>query len=269
MVSDISKYKSHPNKKLSVHIEGVLNKVQKRTSLKIAEISAIFHDLGKINPHFQKKLNDQFTDNEYSKHSYLSVYSFLCFGKSNPKEFKDILKGDLSNLWSIVAIIAHHHGNLPNFNRGILNETLKRSLEKFILTKPYLPFSQFLNIEMEFLHEEFSQNENSNIFDVISFDNEKWKENALINFMQTQFAFAALIEADKRDAAELNNFYFDLKIENSVNELSASLSETFEKFKSETPLNKLRTEIRIEAVKGISEALKKHQEALSGIRFRI
>lgn len=79
MVSDISKYKSHPDKRLPVHIEGVLKKVQKRTSLKIAEVAAIFHDLGKINPNFQRKLE---TDSDYENQGYeesIHIYRFIPF----------------------------------------------------------------------------------------------------------------------------------------------------------------------------------------------
>ena len=55
MVSDLN-YKSHPDKQLEDHIYGVITKSHKYTSLPIAEIAALFHDLGKINPNFQKKL---------------------------------------------------------------------------------------------------------------------------------------------------------------------------------------------------------------------
>ena len=54
----------------------VITKSHKYTSLPIAEIAALFHDLGKINPNFQKKL-EGLAVNEYSKHSYLSVLAFF------------------------------------------------------------------------------------------------------------------------------------------------------------------------------------------------
>ena len=47
MVSDLS-YKSHPDKQLEDHIYGVITKSHKYTSLPIAEIAALFHDLGKV-----------------------------------------------------------------------------------------------------------------------------------------------------------------------------------------------------------------------------
>ena len=62
---DISTYRSHPNKSLLDHTQGVLEGVQLRTNSKVAEIAAIFHDVGKLNPNFQKKLDGE-NEKEYS-----------------------------------------------------------------------------------------------------------------------------------------------------------------------------------------------------------
>jgi CRISPR-associated endonuclease/helicase Cas3 len=264
MVSDISIYKSHPSKELLVHIIGVLKKSQRRTDLKNAEIAAIFHDVGKINPNFQVKINPDFPNehnpkgSSYDEHSYLSVYAFLCFGKSNRQEFSSMLQNDLANLWSIVALIAHHHGNLPDFDKSILKETPLKKLEEFIKQNPVLPIAKFLEQGLKFVQSNFSLNETIQIFDAVVFKQDIWKNKALQNFMQTQFAFSSLIEADKRDASDNDSYYFEDNIVQSKIELINSLSSTFSKFKSETPLNKLRTQIRQEAVEGISIALKRN-----------
>lgn len=265
MVSDIDTYKSHPDKELSVHIKGVLKKSQRNTDLKIAEIAAVFHDLGKMNPNFQQKINSNFPEqlvpkkSKYDEHSYLSVYAFLCFGKSHPQKFRSILQNDFSNLWSIVASIAHHHGNLPDFDKSILKETPIKKLDEFIKQSPVLPVAKFLKQTLKFSQLDFSLNESIQIFDAVTFKYEIWKNNALQNFMQTQFAFSALIEADKRDASNNENYNFDSHVSKSRNELAISLNSTFSKFKSETPLNKLRTEIREEAVNGVRKALHKNK----------
>lgn len=59
MVS-IDNYLSHPDKKLSAHIQGVVKSVEGMTSSKVAKVAAIFHDMGKLNPNFQKNLQKIF-----------------------------------------------------------------------------------------------------------------------------------------------------------------------------------------------------------------
>src|SRR5215470_13591434 len=86
---------SHPTKPLERHLVGVARKVLRRTedlptslNLKIAEVAAIFHDLGKINPNFQAKLNN-IRPKGYSGHSYLSAYALFCFALSNQIKVKE------------------------------------------------------------------------------------------------------------------------------------------------------------------------------------
>ena len=76
-MSDITAYKSHPDKSLIEHINGVVKNVSSRTDSIIAETAAVFHDLGKMNPNFQAKLEGK-TSQGYSNHSLLSAYAFLC-----------------------------------------------------------------------------------------------------------------------------------------------------------------------------------------------
>lgn len=83
MVSDL-KFESHPQKPLEEHIRGVLNGTCLRSSLEIAEIAALFHDLGKINPNFQNKLYGKSTG--YANHSFLSVIAFVNYALANIKE---------------------------------------------------------------------------------------------------------------------------------------------------------------------------------------
>ncbi|MDP2989319.1 MAG: hypothetical protein Q8O57_01990, partial [Kiritimatiellota bacterium] len=70
MVSDITTLRSHPDKFLLDHIKGVIENTKKLTNSRIAELVAIFHDLGKINPNFQDKLDPNKTAYGYANHSY-------------------------------------------------------------------------------------------------------------------------------------------------------------------------------------------------------
>lgn len=118
---DISRYRSHPDKTLLDHTRGVLEGVRLRTGSKVAEIAAIFHDVGKLNPNFQKKLDHRENVKGYSNHAYLSAFSFLSFCANNQSYVFDLLGNQKEWLASVLAIIAHHHGNLPDF-RIILRE---------------------------------------------------------------------------------------------------------------------------------------------------
>ena len=141
LVVDLDNYLSHPDKKLIVHINGVVSGVKRRTNLKIAELSAIFHDIGKLNPNFQEKLKNG-TSQGYSNHSYLSMYVFLCYCSTNLNSILKCLNNDYFLLRSIAAIIAHHHGNLPDFE-NILSEE-KNNLKNFLPLTHSVPFHAFI-----------------------------------------------------------------------------------------------------------------------------
>ncbi len=254
-------YHSHPNKLLEVHIEGVLSKTQKRTKLKIAEVAVLFHDLGKINPNFQQKI-DKKNENKtlgYSEHSYLSMYAFLCFLDSNKFFIKNGLDNDFIRIKQIIAIIAKHHGNLPNFESILSQETLTR-LETFIKSNPVLPISDFYETKLLQRHQKFEIKWNEKLLQRLPkfFDSDfsNWRNDALTYFLDTQFAFASLIEADKRDAGDNENYFLNETINDSVNKLQSSLKFVFNNLSQQTLLNKLRTQIRNEALAGLQKGLK-------------
>ena len=74
MVVNLKKYKSHPHKELIVHTQGVIDKTKSLTTLKIAEIAAIFHDLGKLNLNFQLKLDGKSNGEEYMSQDLASKH---------------------------------------------------------------------------------------------------------------------------------------------------------------------------------------------------
>jgi CRISPR-associated endonuclease/helicase Cas3 len=212
-------FNSHPNKLLKVHIEGVLRKARKRTSLALAEQAVLFHDLGKINPNFQDKLdpNKKVKSIAYSQHSYLSVLSFLNYVAVNRTDFKRLMGINDNEQFKIVisrivAIVARHHGHLPDFDK-ILNPDPQKALIEFVtaLTEE-LPISAFYQQRLGQTNLPFKLMENKRLFVFTYFTEqkgvpEKWQQNALAYFMDTQYSFAALIEADKGDAGN-NKPYF-------------------------------------------------------------
>lgn len=272
MVSDLN-FQSHPGKPLEEHICGVIEKSRRFSSLPITKTAALFHDLGKINPNFQAKLTGDYIHG-YSRHSYLSVLAFVCCFKANQNEIMELLEAESKDelcikLLQIVALIAYHHGDIPNFE-NMPNADEVSSAADF-LSKNTLPFSEFLihnlqqklySFNVSYVEKEYRRvgNYNRIIHEKI------WMKSALDNYTNTQFAFASLIHADKRDAGKNNFFQTDVKIEQSVLEINQSLDLIFEKHSSTvnpSKLNQLRTEIRIEATDNIEKFLQQNQRVFT------
>lgn len=274
MVHDLKKIQSHPGKSLRVHIEGVSKKSTKRTSSVLAKYAALFHDFGKINPNFQRKLKGLECAN-YSQHSYISAFAFLNWYISNRSEANKILESDgkdLTRLKLITAIILHHHGHLPNMDENISPQALKLMLEYLQNNSKDLPISQYLMQEMKFEHESFDLSPKpwykSNIPNIDlgkdgrQFEIENWQKKTLHYFLDTQFSFASVIEADKRDAGKFNSYNYAGLLKAHINQIAFSLEKIFNEFAEIKPistLNRVRTEIREEAVTSVSGLVKKGQ----------
>jgi len=258
-------YWSHIDKLLEVHICGVIEKSRKYTSLSITEAAALFHDFGKINPNFQKKLAGV-NGGRYSNHSYLSVFAFVYFAKTNGEACRQLLKAENTSDYKIkfrqvIALIAHHHGDLPNFV-DLLNWEEITNAAMFV-EKNELPFSSFLSKQLSIKHNLFSIN-----YDEFDFQNSSrfvkhlhlkfWRVNALRYFMDTQFGFASLIHADKRDAGNNVWYQFEDRIPQAIEDMDLALARKFQLFDQgpvSSDLNRLRTAIRVEATKNISRHL--------------
>lgn len=269
-------FNSHTGKLLQVHINGVMAKVKYRTenlpttlNLKLAEIAALFHDLGKINPHFQRKLKGEKVK-EYSSHAYLSAYAFWSFCHSNRERIATWVNRNEQCI-SLLAINARHHGNLPDFENGILNPDETKRLADFLLIKPFLPIPQFLK-ELksyenfaEFIesHEEFAlditEDFQKKLFKIKLV--EKFNKQPLEFFLETQFCFACVLEADKRDAGK-NEEYIrkDLRETYFNANFSKKIDKKLDSFTEKNPLNNLRTAMRLESSANLRETLSKNKD---------
>lgn len=209
----MKEYFSHTGKPLQNHLQQVAAKTRNRTHLKIAEIAALFHDLGKVNPNFQRKLKGE-KNLGYSSHAYLSALAWLCFFETNKTLAKKILDGDASFKYSVAAMLARHHGNLPNMDEGFLNCDECDRLKKFIreTIAEELPISQFL--QTFYPHNDFPTKVEDRVLKhfldefPLKFKSETLPKitDKLSFFLNTQFGFACLIESDKRDAGENETF---------------------------------------------------------------
>ena len=257
---------SHPTKLLQDHLRGVAQKVLRRTgglptslNLKLAEVASIFHDLGKINPNFQAKLK-QIKPQGYSGHSYLSAYSLFCFALSNREKITDWCGTEPVRFLSLAAMIARHHGDLPDFANGIFNQRPFEDLQKFIAERRSLPISDFLRILLP--HTKFEIDENlhfsQSIFERARFNTTR-VNNPLAFFFETQFGFACLLEADKRDAGSNDDYKRERLKAYFQQNFAARVDQKLSSYKSDNDLNRARTRMREEAAENLRLKLKDGQ----------
>ncbi|SHJ71264.1 CRISPR-associated helicase, Cas3 family [Tangfeifania diversioriginum] len=258
MVYDLEAIESHPDKPLKVHINGVCQKASKRTDSVLAKYAALFHDFGKVNPNFQKKLQG-IKSAGYSQHSYISAFSFLNWYLSNREEANRIFGSDgrdITKIKLITAIILHHHGNLPNMDENISANSMDAMIEFLEANSDELPISAYLQKQMLFQHNSFTvdikpwyKNQIPNI-DLGSKEIDYWKNDSLNYFLDTQFSFASVIESDKRDAGDNELYNYSNLLFDSINATENSFEKLFVNLgaKPQSELNQLRTEIRKEAV---------------------
>ena len=273
-MSDINTLRSHPDKLLLTHVQGVRDNTKKLSSSKIAELVALFHDLGKINPNFQSKLDPDKTVNGYANHSYLSAYAFFCaFGCSRQnmealKQFLEVNTFNQNDLIALTVLIAKHHGNLPDFSptdhtgtgASILSKDENFTLYNFLNQEKNLPVCEFVNHFIgidDFRQFLTAQNVQRGYAEQLVFKGENNK-SALDFFLENQFAFASVIHADKADAGKIGNVIDDQQkaVQTFSESFSFQLDSYLNKLNQNSELNKLRTTIRNHAVENIREGLR-------------
>ena len=257
------RYQSHPGKSLEVHIKGVVQKAMRHSSFPVVKWAAYFHDLGKINPFFQRKLQTKEVSG-YTAHAYLSALAWLDFASKNRQILRQEMK-DIVDIYITFMLIVKHHGNLPNIAQPISREHLSQ-LAIFLKKKPYLPFSDFLKENLGIEHTPFELSESTidrewlGVF--VQKMAEKWKDEPLNYFLETQFAFAALIEGDKRDASNNNYYAFQKLLPRLQVLLPQSLTRKFNSFPGDSLMNQQRTSLRKEAEKSLKKHLKSGKQRL-------
>jgi len=255
MVADLSEYNSHPDKRLTTHVNGVVEGTRDRTDLDIAELAAIFHDVGKLNPNFQDKLDPNATSSGYAHHSYLSALAFLCYWLNNQEQISELIGGP-EWIGSLLALVARHHGDLPNFPR-ILKTREVEGMMDFLREDNTLPDASDLVAEW-LEHEPFRIEEKLEEAEKLC-DTEKIErftadiQEPLRFFLETQFGFASLIAADKTDAAGLS------RRKGAVEDFCAAypdrLNDHLESLPQDSELNRLRTKMRKEACRTLRDRL--------------
>ncbi len=273
MVPNLEVFKSHPDKPLLVHVQGVIDNTKKLTSSRFAELVAIFHDLGKMNPNFQKKLDPKEKANGYANHAYLSAYVFFCTfccNRRNLDALKQFLEVDdltRNDLIALTVIIAKHHGNLPDFSPcdynqiggSILSKDENYNLFKFLEKEQGLPLYEYVNSFIpidDFCHFLLNPEVQHGYIESLIFKKEINK-SALDFFIDYQFTFASIIQADKADAGSIGNILDEQKraVLSFSEKFEEKLYSYLDKLKQNTELNRLRTTIRNHAIESLLEGL--------------
>ena len=259
-MSDLTSYKSHPDKLLIEHIEGVVKNVCSRTDSLFAETAAIFHDLGKMNPNFQAKLEGKMLKG-YSNHSLLSAYVFYCMVMADKNR-----KLSPNDIIGLIVLIAKHHGNLPDFcPSGIDGYILPRNEIKDLfsfLEKNDLPFYNYVKYfypQTPDFSNILTNEKARNIFlEKLAFS-PKINNEPLNYYLNIQSAFANLIQADKADAAKFDSYVKEDKDDVFIfsNIFCKELDAFLKTLNTNSDLNRLRTQMRCEAVENINGLLPK------------
>lgn len=254
-VLDFSEIKSHPNKLLSDHLLGVESKASTFYPGNASKISSLFHDLGKLNPNFQKKIRNIHTS-EYSNHAYLSAIAWIYFVNSNPEIIKSLSLKRIDIL-SILALIAHHHGDLPNFEDGILKKSELLTMFHFLKSNEELFFSDFLH---SFVNQFMISNKFSVFLEEYDIDrllkssicNDCKIHNPIEKYIEIKQEFACLIKADKLDASGLAYGY---NLRSFSSQFTHNLDSWLNSFSATSELNEIRSNMREEAIGKLNDLL--------------
>jgi len=250
---------SHPDKLLSKHIISVFDKTSELTELSIAKAAALFHDIGKLNPNFQKKLLG-INNTGYSHHAYLSAYIWLHYLYQHKNFMESLNIQSSEQIIAATLLIARHHGDLPNLNDGVFNLNEAEKLKIFLRNNPVIPV-QILLTELGSLIKASDlslMNDEESVENVLSLSfSQNMNPEPLRFFLETRYAFACLLNADKSDAG---GYAVDKKsVVQFCDFYSYKLNDFLAKLKQDTVLNKLRTTMRLEVNSQIHSFLESQQ----------
>lgn len=265
MGADIEIFYSHPDKKLSTHLHNVTELMRNISCDEVSQLVSLFHDFGKINPNFQKKLS-KVTSCGYSNHAYLSGYALLCYLLKH----KDMVR-EKASAWcmspsnfilSLVVLVSKHHGDLPDFEprtESVLSQSEQEDMLRFI-RRCHMPFDKYISfvlghdVRIEELMSSGKLMENYKSHLVFRAND---YANALDAFLRIQYLFGALVKVDKIDAADMNFLLAkeEKDLTSFANKFHKRLSEYISTLVPTTDLNKERTSIREEALSNIDKGL--------------
>lgn len=265
-----SHYSSISEKELKVHLKNVAEKsseiieskklnlsvIKKKKLIELSYQIGLIHDFGKSTTFFQDYLVGDGSDSR-SHHGLISAIFAYLFVK---KEYDEVL--------AMIAymVVKKHHGNLES--------ALEESDRTFFQTKDQIKnikdktyqqveaiYTDLLKISKSDFKKLIDELENfiNNNFnlkttfeDIILFELDQNDESQAVElFLLTNLLYSALIDSDKKDAARIDNDYFDNAAKKSFDiekYLAQKRKENPEKFNPEKKINQERNEFLNEII---------------------
>lgn len=191
----------------------------------------IFHDFGKYTSFFQNYLLGKNKDSVLSNHSHIGAY--YIFNKYITDNPKLALLG--------YYIIKNHHGNFNDFSDDPIYLPNERILLKEKLNHQYLDLEKNLkdienDLNTNIIKEYISVPEKALFYKIRQID----KEKSIQNYYLINYLFSLLIEADKLDASNTEQY---TRIEIDKESVSTHIKS---KKRDDNFINKIRSEIRNE-----------------------
>ena len=221
--SEFEHFLSHPGKSLERHTSGVVKIAEELGASRVGVISARSHDTGKINPNFQAKLGPRgrtkAITNAYSNHAYLSMVALVDVLLNRGGDEAALKLSQLEEL-RLYMLVARHHGDLPNLTPLTYNGAKQVKLRSAIDAAEFERACDFyfgcskigqdndmfrrftcMQLGLDTISAERAAKRDA-ILKTYKRESSLRVGSALEFVIQSQFDFACLVQADKRDASD-------------------------------------------------------------------
>jgi len=222
-----------------------LSVISKKDLADLSYIIGLFHDFGKASTFFQNYINQTGRKSPLTYHSFVSA--FVCFN------FLESLYPEQIRSMIAYLVIKKHHGNLETI--GIESvpaiKNIPVQLKDIIENSSEVINNIYVDLVND-LTESLSSIDLEDISEIIeeipdNFDeqiNDLDPDQAIELFFIVNLLFSVLIDTDKKDAARLENHYFQANLEDPPNDVFGYLShcqaKDTKKFSPKIPINALR-----------------------------